>query len=156
MSVLAAVRGLAWERPTKQVPVPEALKTAAPSLPDGFTVMMASADDIAFVGEVDNRAKNLAAMIDTLAANDVADKAAALKAAVGLDGQPCGTFNRQVEFILRCVSDPVLDREDVLWVNRYFPGFFTALFAAVIELSGEGARLGKLPSSGETPSSEPQ
>jgi hypothetical protein len=155
MSALARIRNLQWELPTRAVPIPAALREAEPDLPESFTVRMATAADTAFVAEADDRAKNMAAMIEALAANCLQDKADAIKAAAGLDGQPPKAFSRQVEFILRCVSAPELDREDVLWISRTFPALFLALFAAIIELSGEGGAVGKPPGSTETPSLEP-
>lgn len=144
-----------WVLPTARVETPAALLAAQPDLPAAFVARMATAEDIAFVGEANDRLKTLQAMLETLQAGGAGDKAEALKAAAGLDGRVTETYARQIEFVLRCVSEPELDRELVLWIGRHFPLFFSALFQAVMRLTGEGAQPGELPGSGATPPSEP-
>ena len=159
MSAFAAIRNLPWTPPTKAVPAPVALlaaaKEAGVDLPAEFVVRMPTVADAAFVNEAESRAQNMAAMLETFAANGLQDKADALKAAAGLDGSPPKSFGRQVEYVLTCLVEPALDREDALWVSRMFPVFFSEMFLAVMNLSGEGATLGKPPSSTETPPSSP-
>jgi len=134
---------LPWGNPTAQVPIPSVLRTANAELPESFTVRMATAEDLAFVAEANDRRANLQALVETLATSETSEKAEVLRAAAGLDGQPTATFIRQVEFVLRCTADPKLDRELVLWLSRTFPLFFSALFQKIMELTGEGAQLGK-------------
>lgn len=91
MSAFAAIRNLPWTPPTKAVPAPVALlaaaKEAGVDLPAEFVVRMPTAADAAFVNEAESRAQNMAAMLETFAANGLQDKADALKAAI-LHGDP--------------------------------------------------------------------
>lgn len=143
MSALLETMQWAWSLPTATVETPAALRTAQAELPAVFTVRMATAEDMAFVAEANDRRQNLQAVLETFLVAGAGEKVEALKAALGLDGAPSETYIRQIEFVLRCTTDPVLDREMVLWLGRYFPLFFSALFQKIMVLTGEGADLGK-------------
>ena len=94
-------------------------------------------------------------MLEALQAGGVGEKAEALKAAAGLDGTPNETYSRQIAMIMRCTVDPLLNREEVLWLGRHFPLVFRWLVRQITNLADGGANLGKPPDSGPIPDLEP-
>ena len=146
-----ALMRLPWAAPTATVDAPAEL--AAGGAPARWTVRMATAEDIAVANDAVNRLANLRAMVEALVQAGSKDKAEALAAALGLDGQPPETYVRQLDFVIRCTVEPTVDREFALWLGRHFSLFFKALFEKIMELTGQGATLGKAPNSTATPAS---
>ena len=155
MSYLHEVMGMPWERPTDTVETPAALRAAHPEFPAVVTVRMPTAEDLACFDEAGDKVKNMQALVSALQAGGAGEKVAALSAAAGLDGQPNETYVRQIEMLLRCVVDPPVDREQVLWIGRTFPLLFRLLVRRIVALADGGAGLGKPNGSGPIQDSEP-
>ena len=152
MSVLHEVMQRGWTAPTAPVETPQSLRAAHPDMPAAFTVRMATALDIARVDAAKDKLGLIKAMVDSIASADAGGATDALRAALGTDGSTPESYGRQVEFLLLCVVEPALDRESVLWLGRHFPMFFSALFGAIMRLTGDQAQLGESPGSGIAPS----
>lgn len=148
MSILHEVMQRGWSVPTAPVETPAALRAAHPDMPAAFTVRMATALDIARVDAAKDKLGLIKAMADAIASSDAGGSADALRAALGTDGSTPEAYGRQVEFLLLCVVEPALDRDSALWLGRHFPMFFSALFGAIMRLTGDQAQLGESPGSG--------
>lgn len=140
-----------WFAPTAAVDTPAAL--VEQGAPAQFRVRMATAEDIVVANEAFKSHETMQAMIEALMEAGSKDKAEALRAALGLDGEPPENYVRQIEFLIRCTVEPKVDREFALWLGRYFSLFFKALFLKIMELTGQGASLGKAPPSTGEPMS---
>ncbi len=146
----ALIRQL-WAQPTAAVDTPAAL--VEQGAPAQFRVRMATAEDIVVANEAFKRQETMQAMVEALMQAGSKDKAEALRAALGLDGEPPENYVRQIEFLIRCTEEPKVDREFALWLGRHFSLFFKALFEKIMELTGQGASLGKAPPSTGEPMS---
>lgn len=122
--------------------------------PAEWVVRGLSAAELARANQAGERGlDNARAMVAALAGDG--DKAAAIRAAMGLSNEDVpGDVSRRIEMLAAGAVSPLLgpDNRDVaVKLAETFPTVFYQLTNAIINLTGQGAELGKPKRSGKTP-----
>lgn len=101
----------------------------------------------------DSGLDNIRAMVSALAGEG--DKAAAIRQTLGLSTEDVpGDVSRRIEMLAAGSVAPVLGsegRDVAVKLAETFPTTFYALTNAIINMTGQGAEVGKPPRSGKTP-----
>lgn len=143
-----------WAESVASVETPKAMISAG--APPAFKVRMATAEEMVRANDIHASLEKAKAMVTALSDLGGNRKAAvdAFKLGLGIGEQLPEGYIRQIEFVLMCTVEPVLTREQVLWLARMQPFFFKSLFEKIMMLSYEGSTLGKAKASTETAESE--
>lgn len=103
--------------------------------------------------EASEKNKNMAAIIDGLVSDKSEDKSNSIKKLVGINQTP-DDIAKRIEMLIMGSIDPVVDLEFALRVCENYPIEFFQITNAITRLTGKGRIVGKLKSSGVTPTSE--
>lgn len=125
--------------------------------PDGvepvFTVRGLTGEEIARVNDAVTKNRNLAAVVDAMAATNAADKADAIKEALGLSpGVPDDLAKRIENLVYGCV-DPVFDQPAAVRLFKVFPVEAYQLTNVILRLTGQGQKPGESKPSGKAKTS---
>ncbi len=112
--------------------------------------------EYALVDEAAEKNKNLIAIIDAVSSSTAEDKAEAMREMLGLSGDVPEELVKRHEMLVLCSVKPKITLEVAVKLGDAYPIEMRILTGTIMRLTGLGKQPGKLPGSGETPTSEPQ
>lgn len=108
-----------------------------------FKVRGLTGSELAAANEAKERNRNLVALAEALVSGGESEKAEAIKGMLGLGGNVPDDIARRISMIVSASVEPVIDHETAVKLSESFPVEFYALTNKILELTGEGAELGK-------------
>lgn len=111
-------------------------------------------EEIARANDSAKRTQLFAATVEALASAAKSEQADALMSLMGVSDVP-DDLAKRFDYLTFCSVDPVISREDAVRMFAYYPIVAYQLTNKILELTGLGPDLGKVPPSTETPPSSP-
>jgi len=151
---------LASTRPelrTADVPVPDL--AGLPGVDEDsptWKVRMLTGEDLDRAAGASDRGAVMIALAEKMA-GDADGQANALLEAMGIAGKDVPEeTKRAYDFLVAGSVDPAIDRQQAIWLYKYFPIVAKMLTRKIMELTGLGADMGKSSRSGKRKKSEPR
>lgn len=94
-------------------------------------------------------------IVEGIASGSTPETIEAVKALVGLSGDVPDENARRIEYLQAGSVAPICDLELAIRVNAFFPVQFRELTNKILQLTGQGYEVGKLPASGIAQTSKP-
>lgn len=118
-----------------------------------WTVRGLTGVEIATANDASGRARLYAATVEALASAAHSDQAEALKKLFGADGEPPEDLAKRFDHLVFGSVDPKIAREDAIRLFALYPVVGYQLTNKILELTGLGPDLGKVPRSTDSPMS---
>jgi len=138
---------------TDSVPVPD-LKDWFDGEPV-WKVRALTFDELARAEEAADRSATLTKLVESIVSSNASEKVAAIKGALGLTDDVPQNAIRRMEMLVAGSVEPEVDLTVVVKLANVYPVVFKQLTDKIITLTGQGSILGKVPDSGDSPTSEP-
>lgn len=99
-----------------------------------------SSEDIAMVNDAQERNASIGTLVTAIVGSSGADKAEAIKSAMGIGDETPQDVVRRIEIMLRgsIDLDPESHRDIVIKIAMYYPTVFMTISNEILSLSGEG------------------
>ncbi len=119
-----------------------------------FTVRGLTGEEMARTNEAAAKNRNLMAVVDAMAATNAADKADAIKEALGLSGSVPDDLAKRIEHLTYGCIDPKFDQPAAVKFFTVFPVEGYQLSNVILRLTGQGQKPGESKPSGKAKKSD--
>ena len=123
----------------------------ADGAPPVWRVRGLTGEEIARSNEASQRHETIASAVEAFAAASGGDKAGALSELIGYSGSVPADLAKRFDHLVFGSIEPKIDREIAVRLFKDYPVVGFHLTNRILELTGLGPDVGKLPPSGETP-----